>query len=68
MGKDGRQLKHGEFVDDAIALSRLLLSLADREACEAEGDDYLVLSSVLRDSAFKIRRTAEGFRVTSSAR
>jgi hypothetical protein len=48
-----------QLIHEAVDLSRLLLTLADREAVNGEEMDCLALDAVLRDCAYKIRRAAE---------
>ncbi len=45
-----------------MTLSQRLLVLADRETTDGDGEDYLLLDGILRDSAFKIRKVAERLR------
>jgi len=48
-----------QLIHEALDLSQLLLTLADREPANGEEMGCLALDGVLRDCAYKIRRAAE---------
>ena len=64
MGSDGpagatMQMDRNRLRQEAMALSVLLLSIADREMEADEGAECLVLDGILRDCGYLIRRAAE---------
>jgi hypothetical protein len=48
-----------QLADEAMKITAALLLLSDQEIDSDDADECLLLEAVLKDSAFKIRRSAE---------
>ena len=51
-----------KHLDEALVISRAMIQLADRREVDCSHDGCLLLDSVIRDCAYKIRAAAERFR------
>jgi hypothetical protein len=49
-------------LNEALVISRAMIQLADRREVDCSHDGCLLLDSVIRDCAYKIRAAAERFR------
>lgn len=49
-------------LNEALVISRAMMQLADRREVDCSHDGCLLLDSVIRDCAYKIRAAAERFR------